>query len=80
MNEARLQAEKLAAGKVDAAEMTGGDQGELAAARDLADDTPLLSALREWREAHKLAAGNVLTAVRFYAEHFRSGSNRVILI
>lgn len=80
MDEARLQAEKLAAGKIEAAEMTGGEREEFAAARDLAGDTPLLAALREWREAHRLANGNVLAAVRFYAEHFKGSQRRAITV
>ena len=80
MEEARLQAEKLAAGKVEAADMTGGEREELAAARELAGDIPLLAALREWREAHRLAAGDVLGAVRFYAEHFSGAKRKTITV
>lgn len=79
MEEARLQAEKLAAGKIEAAEMTGGEHEELIAARELAGNTPLLAALREWREANRLSNGNILTAVRFYSEHFKAETRRSII-
>lgn len=80
LEEARLQAEKLAAGKVEAAEMTGGDREELAAARELAGDTPLLAILREWREAQRLSSGNVLGAVRFYAQHVKADRQKTITV
>lgn len=80
MDEAWLRAEKLAAGKVEAAEMTGGEREELAAARELAGDVPLLAVLREWREAYRLAAGDVLGAVRFYAEHFKGAQRKTITV
>ncbi len=80
MEEARLRAEKLAAGKVEAADMTGGDHEELTAAREIVGEMPLLAALREWREAHRLASGNVLAAVRFHAEHFKGDARRTITI
>lgn len=80
LDEARLQAGKLAAGKVEAADMTGGEREELAAAREITAAVPLLSALREWHDARALCGGNLLTAVRFYAEHFKSTERKTILV
>ncbi len=62
VNEARLRAGQLAGGKLDAASFARTDSDELVAARKLAGDTPLLSAIAEWAKARVLTAGNVLPA------------------
>ncbi|TAG27066.1 MAG: hypothetical protein EAZ36_07240 [Verrucomicrobia bacterium] len=80
LDEARLQAGKLAAGKVEAADMTGGEREELFAARKLAGDVAVLSALREWKDARALCGGQLLTAVRFYADHVKSTERKTILV
>jgi len=80
LNEARLVAGKLSAGMVEAADITAGDRHELAAARELVGGAPLLSVLREWKEAHALSGGNLLPAVRFYAEHFKNNDRKTILV
>lgn len=76
MEEARLQAGKLAAGKVEAADMTGGDREELHAARALCGDIAVITALREWKDARALCGGQLLTAVRFYADHVKNTTER----
>lgn len=68
LDEARLRAAQLAAGKVIAADMTGSEREELLSARQLAEGMPLLSALREWRAARKLVGGDILAA----CEHWRA--------
>lgn len=80
MSEARLKASQLNAGKLEAADMSASDRDELAAARELASSTPLLSALKEWKEARSLCAGNLIGAVRFYAEHFKNAERKQILV
>ena len=80
LTEARLQATKLHAGHVEAAEMTGGDRSELSAARELAGGDHLLSALREWADARKIAGGDLLAAARFYADHQKSGTRRTVTV
>lgn len=80
LEEARLQAGKLAAGKIEAADMTGGEREELAAAREITADVPLLSALREWQDARALCGIDLLSAARFYTEHFKSTERKTILV
>lgn len=80
LGEARLQAGRLAAGKVEAADLTGGDRQELLAARKLAGDMALLSALREWKDARTLCGGQLMTAVRFYADHTKGADQKTILV
>ena len=80
LSEARLKATQLNAGKIEATDMSGSDRDELAAAREISSSTPLLSALREWKEARALCAGNLIGAVRFYAEHFKNAERKRILV
>ena len=80
LTEARLRATKLQAGQVEAAEMTGGDRSELIAARKLTGGDHLLSALREWADARKIAGGDLLAAARFYADHQKSGTRRTVTV
>ncbi len=80
MNEARLTASQLNAGRIEAADMSASDRAELAAARKIVSSTPLLSALNEWKEARALCSGNLIGAVRFYAEHFKKAERKQILV
>lgn len=66
--EARLQGSKLAAGRVEAAEMTRADRDELLAIRKLCGTTPPLSAVNEWFEAKKYAGDNLLPAAKAWAQ------------
>jgi integrase len=74
LEEAGLKAKQLNAGQIDAASMTSEDRAELAAARELAGDTPLLVALREWRTARDKASPSTHKALvedvvaKFYAQ------------
>lgn len=67
LDEARLKAAQLAAGRVEAAEMTGADREELLAARALLGGAPLLSALTEWKKARDRAGGNLMVAAEAWA-------------
>lgn len=80
LSEARLKATQLNAGKLEAADVSASDRDELAAAREITASTPLLSALREWKEARALCAGNLIGAVRFYAEHFKNAERKRISV
>jgi integrase len=74
LREAELKAANLNAGRVSASSMTAEDRQELLAARELAGDTPLLTALREWR-ASRTPAGAGLTvadAVKQFLAHKKS--------
>jgi integrase len=61
---ARLVADQLAAGEPDGALMTKADRSELDAARELAGDAGVLTALKEWKEARELAGVELVAAAR----------------
>ncbi len=67
LSEARIKAAQLAVGRIEGASMSTGDRDELAAARKLANRTPLLAALEEWSKAVQLTNGNVLAAAKAWA-------------
>jgi len=67
LNEARLKAGQLHAGRVEGAQMTTGDRDELQAARALSKDTPLLAALEEWKRCRELAGGSMIAACEKWA-------------
>ncbi|MFY9925071.1 MAG: hypothetical protein WAK51_11375, partial [Opitutaceae bacterium] len=56
LEEGRTKAAQLAAGRIEASEMSSSDRDELMAARKITKtkETPLLSALQEWARAHEL--------------------------
>ena len=62
LEEARIKADQLAAGRIEGADMSTGDRDELQAARKLSGDVPVVAALEEWRKARQLTDGNVLPA------------------
>ena len=68
ISEARLQAEQLAAGKVEAADMTGGERDELLAAKKITLDVPVLSALSEWKKARDLCGDDLLAAAQAWRD------------
>jgi integrase len=75
--EARTKAAQLNAGRIEGASMTTGDRDELAAARKLANGTPVLSALTEWAQANQLTTGNVLAAAKAWAARTGKVETRV---
>ncbi len=77
LEEARLQAGNLAAGRVEAAETTVGEREELQAARMLAGDVPLLAALEEWAKARKLTNGELIRAAESWRDRHRAKIERV---
>lgn len=62
LDEARLKATQLNAGRIEGASMTSGDRDELSAARRLCGEIPLLSALSEWARVRELTGGNAIAA------------------
>lgn len=66
LDEARLRADQLAAGKIESAAFSRPEVDELRAARSLVGETPVLSALKEWARAHDLTGGHVLAAAELW--------------
>lgn len=66
-SEARLIAARIAVGEVELAGMKKSDFQELARARQIAGDTPLLAALREWQKIQELTNGNGLAAAEVWS-------------
>jgi integrase len=77
MEEARLKADQLAAGKVEAAGLTREDRDELLHARDIAGKVPVIAALQEWAKASEIAQGNIIAAAESWAARNVSKHERV---
>lgn len=67
IEEARVKASQIAAGRVEGAEMTRTDRDELQAARALTGSVPLLAALQEWVKARDITEGHILPAAEAWA-------------
>jgi integrase len=67
-NEAKLKAEQLAAGKVEAASLTADDANTLIELRRLAGETPLAVAMQEWRKARDMVGTDLLHACEQWAQ------------
>ena len=72
IEEARLIAGQLAAGRVEGAEMSKGDRDELLMARKLAGKLPVLAVLKEWLKASELTQGQVIAAAEAWKARNRS--------
>ena len=75
--EAKLKASQLAAGKIDAADMTSSDRSELQAARRLAGNVPLLAALAEWAKVRELTGGQAVAAAEAWAARNSTRLDRI---
>lgn len=77
--EARAKVHQLAAGRIEAASMTGDDRDELAAARKIAArfELPVMAALAEWSRARELTQGNVIAACEAWAARNSSPVDRI---
>lgn len=73
LSEAKLIAQRMAAGKIEAADFTGADREELLSARRLSGDVPLLAALKEYVDAKEVTGGHVLVAARHWADTHNRG-------
>ena len=78
LEEARIKAAQLAAGRIEGAEMTRTDRDELAAARRMTLGKPLLSVLEEWKNAHELTGGLLMEAARIWAQKHGGAIKRVL--
>ena len=67
IEEGRVKASQILAGRVEGASMSQGDRDELQAARKLAEGVPLIAAMAEWAKARDLTVGNVLLAAKAWA-------------
>jgi len=67
VNEGRLKADQMSAGRMEGASMTSGDRDELQAARRIAGTVPLLTALAEWQQAREITSGKFLVACEAWA-------------
>lgn len=71
MEEARLKAGQLAAGRIEGAEMSRSERDDLQAAREICGEVPLIAALQEWKRVRDLTNGNAIAAAETWAA--RSG-------
>lgn len=76
LKEAKLRAEQINAGHVDATNVSKADRDELHAARQLAGDTPLLAAMQEWLRARELTAGNIIPAAEAWSSRNSTAHDR----
>lgn len=74
---AEIKAAQLAKGHDEALHLTQGDAVELAEARAIAGDVPLISALREWKLARELTQGAVREACEAWAAGRKTELKRV---
>ncbi len=73
VEEARLKATQLNAGRIEAADVSVHDRDLLREAKRVCGDYPVLAALKEWAEAHRLTKGQIMQAAQ--AWHARSAGN-----
>lgn len=67
LDEARLKAEQLNAGRIEGASMTLSDREELLALRKISGDVPPLAALQEWKKIRELTNGHGISAAEAWA-------------
>lgn len=72
IKDGKRRLEQLAAGETEAAGVSNSDLRELRKAREIAGDTPLLSALAEWKAAREHAGVHLIEAAKEWSE--RQGS------
>jgi len=77
MEEARLKAAQLNAGRVEGASMSIGDRDELQAARKMADKMPLVAAMEEWKKARDLTGGQLIAAAEAWKARNASRFKRI---
>lgn len=66
--EARLKAEQLASGRVEAAQLSIAERDEYFAAKAMAKGEPLLSIVEAWGRARNIVGPDVLRACEFWAQ------------
>jgi integrase len=68
LEEAALKAEQMAAGRIEAASLTGDDAVLLIEARKITRSTPILTALEEWARAIEITGGDLLGAAKAWKD------------
>ena len=77
LNEARLKADQINAGRIDGANMTLADREELAAARKITGNIPLISALKEWVKVRDLTDNNAIAAAEAWSRRNSTRFNEI---
>jgi len=77
LNEARLKADQLNAGRIAGANMTLEDRDELSAARQLTGKVPLIAALEEWRRVRHLTDNNAIAAAEAWGRRNSTRFNEI---
>jgi len=79
LDQAEAIAEHLHSGRATADHISEADKEEWSRAIELAGDTPLLTAMREWAAAQDLTGGQLIPAARAWAERYRTGEESVLV-
>ncbi len=77
LEEARIIASRLAAGRIEGSEMSRGERDEYVAAKQLAGDHPLLAALEEWVKAKQMCGADLLMAAKAWQDANGQGRKEI---
>ncbi len=73
LQEARVIAGRLAAGRVEGSELSRGERDEYVHAKRISGDHPLLAALEEWSRARALCGADILAAAQAWKDAHGKG-------
>lgn len=79
IQEARVIAGRLAAGRVEGSELSRGERDEYVAARQIAGKHPLLAALQEWAKAKALCGADLLVAAQAWADANKTARKEITI-
>jgi integrase len=79
IEEARVIANRLAAGRIEGSELSRGEREEYVAARRIAGDHPLLSAIKEWAKARELCGADLLAAAQAWKDAHGKGRKDIAI-
>jgi integrase len=77
LEEARIIAGRLAAGRVEGSELSRGEREEYIAARAIVGSHPLISALQEWAHARELCGADLLAAAQSWRDANGTGRKEI---
>jgi len=77
IEEARIIASKLAAGRIEGSEMSVGERDEYLAAKRIAGNHPLISALEEWAKAKEMCGADLLIAAKAWQDANGQGRKEI---
>lgn len=77
LEEARIIAGRLAAGRVEGSELSRGEREEYIAARAIVGSHPLISALNEWARARELCGADLLAAAQSWRDANGKGRKEI---